>query len=130
MRLPSFGHRPEMTWRTVKGHVHCAIVFGVDLLALTLKSPSVIRRKDTADKSNDAQRILAVVAQGVYVPPKVAASRYGLVEPRYAITVSAANRPERAAMGTPGPGWTLPPARKRPGTRLVEEGRRNGVIQP
>ena len=36
-----------------------------------------------------------------------------------AIRASAAKRPDNVAIGTPGPGCTLPPARKRPGTGVV-----------
>jgi hypothetical protein len=34
-----------------------------------------------------------------------------LVEARLAITASAARCPDKAAIGTPGPGCTLPPAK-------------------
>lgn len=35
-----------------------------------------------------------------------------------------------AAIGTPGPGCTLPPARYRPGSALTEPGLLNKDIQP
>ena len=44
--------------------------------------------------------------------------------------MAAASWPDMAAIGTPGPGCTLPPARYRPGTLLVEQGRVNEAIQP
>ena len=43
-------------------------------------------------------------------PPGVAAGWNGAVEPRSVITLSAACRPDSAAIGTPGPGCTPPPA--------------------
>ena len=53
-----------------------------------------------------------------------------MVKPRSAIRVAAAKRPDMAAMGTPGPGCTLPPAVYRPGTLLRDEGRAKADIQP
>ena len=72
----------------------------------------------------------AVVADGVDVPPEISARRDRLVEPRCAISAAAANWPESAAIGTPGPGCTPPPARYRPGTLQLEPGRWNDDIQP
>ena len=43
---------------------------------------------------------------------------------------AAANRPEVAAIGTPGPGCVLPPARYRPGIALREPARVNEARQP
>ena len=76
----------------------------------------VVRREDAADEGDDRQAVPAVVAEGVDVPPEIATRRDRLVESRCAISVSAASRPDIAAIGTPGPGCTLPPARYRPGS--------------
>ena len=43
---------------------------------------------------------------------------------------AAARRPEVAAIGTPGPGCVLPPARYSPGSRLRDPGRVNEAFQP
>jgi glycosyltransferase involved in cell wall biosynthesis len=51
------------------------------------------------------------VGERIDRPPAEAAGRDPAVEARSAITLSAACRPESAAMGTPEPGCTPPPAR-------------------
>jgi hypothetical protein len=43
---------------------------------------------------------------------------------------AAARRPEVAAIGTPAPGWVLPPARYNPGIELRELGRVKDARQP
>ena len=53
-----------------------------------------------------------------------------MVKARCAITASAASWPDSAAIGTPGPGCTLPPAKNRPGMRLAELERAKADIQP
>ena len=53
-----------------------------------------------------------------------------MVKPRLAIRAAAACRPDMAAIGTPGPGCTLPPARNRPGTGLCAPGLAKADIQP
>ena len=73
---------------------------------------------------------MAVVAEGVDVPPEITTLRDRLVESRCAISVAAASRPDMAAIGTPGPGCTLPPARYSPGSALVDEGFLKADIQP
>jgi hypothetical protein len=73
---------------------------------------------------------LPVVAEGVDIPPEVAPGRDRLVEPRLAITAAAASCPDIAAIGTPGPGCTLPPARNRPGTGLAAGDLANAEFQP
>jgi hypothetical protein len=52
--------------------------------------------------------------------PAIPADRDGAVEARYASVASAARVPLRADIGTPGPGWTLPPARNRPGSLVFD----------
>ena len=105
------GHGPALTAFAVECDVDGAVVVGLHLLALPGKGPGVIRRKNAANKSNNAQRVLAIVTDGVDIPPEVRPRFDLLVKSRSAITVSAARRPEIAAIGTPGPGCTLPPAR-------------------
>ena len=46
------------------------------------------------------------------------------------MSVAAAICPDMAAIGTPGPGCTLPPARYRPGIGLRAPGRAKADIQP
>lgn len=111
MPRPPFRHGPQMPWLTVQCHIDGAMVLGIDLRTPSFKRPGVVRGKHASYKCNDAQRISSVIAEGIDVPPKVTAGIYGLIKPRCAMVVSAANRPESAAIGTPGPGCTLPPAR-------------------
>jgi hypothetical protein len=66
--------------------------------------PSIVRGKDAADEGDDSQRVLSVIADRVYVPPGIAARIDLLVEPRSWRILSAASRPESAAIGAPGPG--------------------------
>ncbi len=74
-------------------------------------SQGIIRRKHTADESDDGDAALAVVAQRVDVPPRIAVGVDHPCEVRSASRLEAAERPDRAAIGTPGPGCVLPPAR-------------------
>ena len=73
---------------------------------------------------------MTVVTHGVDIPPKVAPVWNVLVEARLAITASAARCPDKAAIGTPGPGCTLPPARYRPCRGVVEPGLLKMLVQP
>ena len=62
-------------------------------------------------KPTEADLTAAIVAQAVDIPPSVATLWDALVEARNAIRLSTARRPESIAIGTPGPGCTLPPVR-------------------
>jgi hypothetical protein len=71
----------------------------------------VVWREHAANKSDDGQPMLAVITGGVDVPPAIAIRRYRRVEVRSSRIAAAARMPAKAAMGTPGPGCVLPPAR-------------------
>ena len=71
----------------------------------------VIGREHAAHEADDGEAMAAIVAQAVEIPPTVAALRDRSIEARNASRLSAARRPESIAIGTPGPGCTLPPAR-------------------
>jgi len=71
----------------------------------------IIGREDATNEGDQRDALLAVVAQRVDIPPRIAVFRDGAVEARSAIRLAAAIRPDSAAIGTPGPGWALPPAR-------------------
>ena len=73
--------------------------------------PGVIGREHAADEGDQRDAVLAVVADGIDIPPDIALVRDGRVETWSAITADAANRPDRAAIGTPAPGCVPPPAR-------------------
>ena len=92
--------------------------------------PSVIGREHAAHKGNDAQAELAAIAQCVKIPPEVATRLDRLIETRCAIVAAAASLPDIAAMGTPGPGWTLPPAKIKPGIEVAAFARLKADIHP
>jgi uncharacterized ferredoxin-like protein len=64
----------------------------------------IVGREDTANKTNNSQAMLAIVARGINVPPAIAIARYLGIKARSLNTASAARIPARAAIGTPGPG--------------------------
>ena len=76
----------------------------------TLSRPCVVGRKHAADEGDDGEAARAVFAEPIQVPPPVTVFIYLAFEERSAIRAAAACRPESAAIGTPGPGCTLPPA--------------------
>jgi hypothetical protein len=98
-------HRPAFRF-AVESDIDRAMVFGV-----TPAAPRVVGREHAADKGDDRQAGPPVITERVDVPPGIAAGNDDLVEARSEISASAACRPDSAAIGTPGPGCTLPPAR-------------------
>jgi len=106
-----FGHGPAFTAFAIKRDVDGAVVERIYLIPPPGEGPGVVGGKDAANEGDDAQGVLAVIADRVDIPPEIRPSLDRLVESRSAITVAAANRPEIAAIGTPGPGCTLPPVR-------------------
>jgi hypothetical protein len=100
----ALGHRPARAL-TVKGDIDRAMI-----LRRASAAPCVIGRKDAADEGDDGQAMLPVVAEGVDVPPDIAAGGDRRIEARSyfidrsEIIASAAWRPDSAAIGTPGPG--------------------------
>ena len=73
---------------------------------------------------------MATIAQCVKIPPEVATRWDRLIETRCAIVAAAASLPDIAAMGTPGPGCTLPPAKIKPGIEVAAFARLKADIQP
>jgi hypothetical protein len=71
----------------------------------------VIGREDAAEESDQRNPVLPVRAQRIDIPPDITVQRDRAIEARSAIRADAAMRPDSAAIGTPGPGWVLPPAR-------------------
>ena len=107
----TLGHCPAFACRAVQRDVDGAVIFGINRCTMTRKRCCVVRRENASDKSDDTYRVLAVVADGIDIPPEIRTRPNRLVEARSAITVAAASWPDNAAIGTPGPGCTLPPAR-------------------
>ena len=110
---PALGHRPACRRipdrGSVQGQVHRAEVQRIALAA----SPGtkVIRRKNTSQQGDTGQAVTAIVAQGVDVPPSIAIGRDRRIEPRSAMRLCAASRPDWVDIAIPGPGCVLPPAR-------------------
>ncbi len=125
---PPLGHRPGPAIFPVERDVERAEVLGLGMPAAAC--PGVVGRKDAADERDDGDAVIAVIAQRIDVPPEIALWAQRLVETWSAVRLAAASRPERAAIGTPGPGCALPPARYSPGTLVRAPGRENEAIQP
>ncbi len=70
----------------------------------------IVGRKDAANETDDRQPEAFVIAERVDIPPAVALRWYHGVEIRSDSTASLANLPDKAAIGTPAPGWVAPPA--------------------
>ena len=110
MRAASLCHGPSFTAFAIQRHIQRAMVFWIGKAASAAACQCIVGRKNTAYKGNDGEAVLAVVAERVDIPPEITTRRDDLVKPRSAISVAAAKRPDMAAIGTPGPGCTLPPA--------------------
>ena len=104
-----FGHAPDFGPGFIEGQIHRTVIFRVALSPAP--GAGVIGRKDTADKGDKGQRMRPVIAPGVNIPPDITVLRDAAVKGWSAKRAAAASRPERAAIGTPGPGWVAPPAR-------------------
>ncbi len=103
----ALGHRPAIASGAVERDIHRAMIFRI-----APTRPRVVRREHAADEGDDGQAVLFVIAECVDVPPGVtAAGRDRRVEARSAKMLCAACWPESAAIGTPAPGCTPPPAR-------------------
>ena len=107
----AFGHGPASPPFAIKRNIECAKIIRISHAVVTGTGQGIVGRKNAADKGDDGQAVLSVVTQRVDIPPEITTRRDWLVESRCAISVAAASRPDMAAIGTPGPGCTLPPAR-------------------
>jgi len=100
----SLGHGPTPAAFAVQSHIQGAKILRVSHDTLKTPRQSVVRRKNTPYKSNDGQTMFAIVTQRIDIPPEITTRWDLLVKPRSSISVAAANRPDMAAIGTPGPG--------------------------
>ena len=98
----AFRHGPTLITGAIDCHVECAVVIGIGWLGTI--GPCIVGREYATYKRNDAKSMLAIVAKPIDVPPKVIARIYRLIELRRAISAATACRPDKAAIGTPGPG--------------------------
>ena len=120
----AFGHR-EAPAGPIGRHVDADMVLGV-----APPRPGVPGRKHRADEGDHRHRPRAVGADPVDIPPGIAVRRDRHVEARSAIRAVAAWIPDSAAIGTPGPGCTPPPARYSPGTAERAIGRCKAAVRP
>lgn len=100
---------PALPSTPIERNVQCAII-----LSNTAVEPArtkVARREHAADECDQRQGVAPVITQRIDVPPQIATLRDLLIKSRSAIRQCAARRPESVAIGKPGPGCTLPPAR-------------------
>ena len=102
--LTPLGHRPATLW-AVERDVQRNMIKRLGPVAA-----GIIRREHRSREGNDGQAVSAIIAEGVDIPPGIAALRKIEIEARSAISARAAARPESAAIGTPAPGCALPPA--------------------
>ena len=107
---PALGHGPAFSCPAIERHVDGAEVFGICCSAAAAR-PRIIGREHAAHEGDDGERVAAALAYGVDIPPGITTARGLDGEARSSIIVAAASQPEIAAIGTPGPGCTLPPAR-------------------
>jgi hypothetical protein len=106
MYRAALGHAPAVAAGPVERNIDADVIIGI-----APACPVVIGREHRADKGDDRQPVSAAIAQAVDIPPEITAGRDVRIEARSSARLSAASMPESVAIGTPGPGWALPPAR-------------------
>jgi hypothetical protein len=127
-QLAALSHRPALRILAVQGDVKRAVIVGVRISAPPC--PSVVGGEDAANESDESQRVRAIIAHCIDVPPCIATGLDRAIETESAIIAAAASRPDIAVMGIPGPGCVLPPARYKPWIRLRAPARLKEDIHP
>ncbi len=97
-------HSPVFTAFAVQSDIQGTVIFRIRHAALKPARQCVIGRENTPHKSDDGQTMFAIVTQRIDIPPEITTRLDFLIKPRSSISVAAANRPDMAAIGTPGPG--------------------------
>ncbi len=105
----AFGHRPMFAARSIQGNIDRAVIERLGGIVPTRKR--VIRRKNISEHGDYSDGVLTIATQRVEIPPGIAIPWNRGVERISERSCVAASLPEIAAIGTPGPGCTLPPAR-------------------
>jgi hypothetical protein len=105
----AFSHRPAFAFIAVERDIQRAMIERVGRPAPACKR--VVGREHASDKCNERDAVLAIVAQSIDIPPRIAVFRNDAVEARSSIRLAAAICPDSDAIGTPGPGCALPPAK-------------------
>lgn len=100
----AFCHRPTRLG-PIKRDVHASMV-----QRIVPSSTLVEWREDRTNEGDDRQGVLAVLADGIDIPPTVSAGWYLRVEAWSSVRLRAACKPDKAAIGTPAPGCVAPPA--------------------
>ena len=95
----AFRHRPPLAAGAIERDI-----YGAMIERIAAAGPSIIRREHAADKRDDGQTLLSIVAERIDIPPGIAARLDRPIEARSITTLAAACLPDNAAIGTPGPG--------------------------
>ncbi len=103
-------HRPSAYTGSVDCHVQRAMLSRVDVAAKPSLS-GIVRGKNATDECDDRQSEAVVGAERIDIPPGVTIWRNRFIEAKSWRRASDASCPESAAIGIPGPGCTLPPAK-------------------
>jgi len=98
----SFSHCPTFFSWTIDSNIQAAVLIWIGRTLLIC--PGIVWRKNTTNKSDDRNAVLSIVTDCIDVPPQITTMRDYLVKAWRSMRVAAANRPDRAAIGTPGPG--------------------------
>ena len=106
---PAFRHRPMIAAWAIERNIDGGKRRWVG--HATTPGGRVIGREHAADEADDRQPRRAIVADGVEIPPTIAIRRDVRIEAKSLNKAEAAWTPDSAAIGTPGPGCTPPPAR-------------------
>ncbi|MEY3016438.1 MAG: hypothetical protein RJB19_750 [Pseudomonadota bacterium] len=112
--MATFCHGPTLLSWAIESDIDGAMIVGIDGQALPAGPSiggSVIRGEDAADKDDHGDAVSTAIAHPIDIPPEITTRRDLLVKSRSAIRLAAAKRPDSAAIGTPAPGCTVPPAR-------------------
>ncbi len=105
----AFGHGPAFAGVAVECDVQRTMIQRVG--AAEPARECVVGGEHAAHEGNQRDAVLAVVAQCIDIPPSIAVLGDDAVKVRSPIRLAAAIHPESAAIGRPGPGCALPPAR-------------------
>ena len=121
---PALGHHPAMAG-TIQRDIDAGMIERVAPAAAL-----VIGAENAAQKGDDGQPVLPVGADGIDIPPGVAARWNRFIEARSRSTTFAASRPDKAAIGTPAEGCVAPPTQYSPGILVFGPWRRKEAAQP
>ena len=109
MPLAILGERPALGGDAIKRDIERGM--GERIGAAAAARARVKWGEDATEKRDQREAVTSVVADGVEIPPDIPTGCNRDVEARSASRLVAACPPESAAIGSPAPGCTLPPAR-------------------